>query len=130
MSDNNTSDWIYLLMTLIVGGIGFIRSQSKKKPVKPNPDSTAETEYDGEWLEEERETGTDPVLIETYSDYYKGGMEAYKTTESDDYYNEKLAALHTASEEKTKKAEEETEETDFDWKKAIIYSEILNRKYF
>ena len=31
MNDNNASDWIYLLMALVAGGLSMIKSLSKKK---------------------------------------------------------------------------------------------------
>ena len=45
-----------------------------------------------------------------------------------DYYKEKLAMKHTESEEPRETTEEEGD-FQFDLKKAILYNEILNRKY-
>lgn len=129
MSDNNASDWIYLLMALVAGGVSVIKSLSKKKvaPSRPQPREEVEEE---EWTDEEEEWGAEPIIIEEYTDYYKNRAEAMKTelVKEGDYYNKKLAVSRTKPETSTELTEEE-EDFQFDLKKAILYNEILHRKY-
>lgn len=129
MSDNNASDWIYLLMALVAGGVSVIKSLSKKKvaPSRPQPREEIEEE---EWTDEEGEWGAEPIIIEEYTDYYKKRAEAMETelVKGGDYYNKKLAVSRTEPESSTEMTEEE-EDFQFDLKKAILYNEILHRKY-
>ena len=111
MNDNNAFDWIYLLMALVAGGLSMIKSLSKKKPIPSHPHPAEEIDEEEEWPEENRIEATETEIL-------KGG----------DYYKEKLAMKHTESEEPRETTEEEGD-FQFDLKKAILYNEILNRKY-
>ena len=130
MNDNNASDWIYLLMALVAGGLSMIKSLSKKKPIPSHPHPAEEIDEEEEWPEENGNQRTEPIIVEEYSDYYKNRIVATETEilKGGDYYKEKLAMKHTESEEPRETTEEEGD-FQFDLKKAILYNEILNRKY-
>lgn len=119
MSENSSaSDWIYILLTLFAAGISLLKSgSSKKKQIRPTPVSREMV-----WEEEEQETEIpiepekNEYIVEEYTDDVFQG----------DYYKEKKKELLVCVEEKT---EDKEDEAEFDARKAVIYSEIFNRKY-
>lgn len=111
MSENNSSsDWLYLLLTLLTAAFSFIRSLSQKNKknkttlsfpknnIEENPqyDHTKKRSVSGESPKSEHETDIKEHILEI------------------SHYEKEITDM---------------EDVDFDLKKAIIYHEILNRKY-
>lgn len=112
MSDNNlTSEWLYIVLTVIALIASLFKKNNAKKvhsqPVLPREEDTS---Y---YIEEEEDTEEEMEPFEN-----KSGYSFDPAKEGGPIF------VSPVIEE-----QEEEKETDFDLKKAIIYSEILNRKY-
>lgn len=116
MSDNGlNSSWIYIVLTIIVAVIGTLRKSKKSAdPTQiPIPRTEEPSEYSAEWEKEEEYTNPEYAVDKT------------------NHRVEGKQDRNTGGLRKNLLAEEEPEvrEMEFDLKKAIIYNEILNRKY-
>lgn len=116
---NSSSDWIYILLTLLTIGLSMVKSLSKKDKktdaVSSSPENDTEElpEFDWENTIVERHTDIEEKTDTTYSfkPEHEGGTREYSRTATNE------------------ENDSDTGETDFDLKKAVIYNEILNRKY-
>lgn len=123
MSENNTTpdwlDWLYILFTLLIMGLKFIKDFFPKNKKTQEPKNNPEQLPKDFWENEEVESHTDLVP--------EAESSIYTFTPRKEKYNvqEPSVNTHQGKEEE----ENSTEEIDFDLKKAIIYNEILNRKY-
>lgn len=119
MSDNNSnSEWIYLLLTLLFSAIAYVKSLVNKKNTPKPPLPEAFPPFPNENLNE----NTSFSVEDEVEDY----TVAKEYSFSNSYFSEKDKE-ELPLQEKT----EDTIEEDpfFDLKKAVIYTEILNRKY-
>lgn len=121
MSDNGLNNsWIYIVLTIVIAVIGTLRKSKKSAdPTQiPIPRREESSEYPTEWDKEEGYTNPEYIdnkveqtIVEGKQDRNIGGLRKSLLTEE----------------------EPEVREMDlkegFDLKKAIIYNEILNRKY-
>lgn len=117
MSETNSpSDWIYILLTLLTAGLSMLKSLSKN-----NKKTTAQKKHIDEFSEDNREnTITNEHTInkeEIIPEYSSNPQKESKTEEA------LLKPLVNEDQDTT------PEEIDFNLKKAVIYNEILNRKY-
>ncbi len=117
---NSSSDWIYILLTLLTIGLSMVKSLSKKDKKTEarsfSPENNAEEvpEYDRE-----------NTIVEEYIDEEERTDSEYSFSPEHEGATKKcLREIPTSEEENS-----DTGETDFDLKKAVIYNEILNRKY-
>ncbi len=117
MSETNSpSDWIYILLTLLTAGLSMLKSLSKN-----NKKTTAQKKRIDEFSEDNREntitnehTNNKEEIIPEYS---SNPQKESKTKEA------LLKPLVNEDQDTT------PEDNDFDLKKAVIYNEILNKKY-
>lgn len=121
MSETNTSsDWIYILLTLLTAGLGMVKSLSKK-----NKKADIEIPAPENDTEERPEYTRGNMMVDEYinedEQLYPEGML------KPEYESEAGANSHELPADKSD--EPNTENTDFDLRKAIVYNEILNRKY-
>lgn len=123
MSDNGSnSEWIYLLLTLIAGGLSLLKAKkTKKKEGTDTQDRFPDIFQDVEEYEVAQTTNIDII-----KDRWAERSEVTASREiSDSLQKEK----NLQEEQEELFAQEEEEGYDFDLKKAIISSEILQRKY-
>lgn len=114
---NSSSDWIYILLTLLTAIFSLVKSLSKKN--KEN-EFKSSSENDAEELPKHiwEERTTDEYINE----------EKYDPSEVLEQVYEVRVKEH--SQETPAHENEETNiEEEFDLKKAIIYNEILNKKF-
>lgn len=117
MSDNGLgSSWIYIVLTIVIAVISGLKKSKKSTESTRIPMSRSEetSEYPSDWgqIVDGQEEYTNPELVEE------------KQQENVGRCQESLSVDKEPEEEKDDDVKEE-----FDLKKAIIYSEILNRKY-
>ena len=117
---NSSSDWIYILLTLLMAGLSMIKSFSRKN--KKAEYETAIPENDAEEF-----SGYDQqdVIVDKYINTKQEGN--FKEISEPEYESE--TRKHYREIPTSEEDESNTEDTDFDLKKAIIYHEILNKKY-
>lgn len=117
---NSSSDWIYILLTLLTAGLSLIKSLSKKnkkaeyETVLPENDAEESSRYDRE------DTMIDEYInAEIQSDFGEISEPGYEPEARKP--GRDLPAIE--------EDESDAEDTGFDLKKAIVYYEILNKKY-
>ncbi len=123
MSENTSArEWIYILLTLFVAGLGYVKSLSDKKkaPAVPSP---GEAEDFGEFPEANRRTDQ----VEEYTDLRN--EEIFPEYRFRPEEEGKSAIIFGEEETDTEEIGEIEEEREFDLRQAIIYQEILQRKY-
>lgn len=117
---NSSSDWIYILLTLLTAGLSLIKSLSKKnkktefETVIPENDAEEFSRYDRE-----------DMIVDEYINIEKESDS--KEIPEPGYDPE--ARKHNREIPASEEDESNTEDADFDLKKAVIYHEILNKKY-
>lgn len=154
MSDNGLDLIIYLALTIGASAIGFFKSSKEKKtkatpPVFHYPEEEDENEENDVIITQEPEMTFPPVLPidDALSEKMKKekeiSIEGFGKTDEERYAMlEKLQQSRRGREKKTTIIFKDDEETsneqpkensfndfEFDIRKAIISSEILNRKY-
>ncbi len=154
----SVEDYIYILVGVLWIAFSIYKGIQKKKSQKkrteedheydaePEPEkkkSAFETFIDGIMVEEEETVPYKPAAVETPSEpspTYKP-QEDSNTFSYDDYYEEsnyqeglsvydKADTQSTVLDTKLKTSQKKSRKPRFDLKKAVIYSEILNRRYF
>ncbi|MDR1755880.1 MAG: hypothetical protein LBR65_02840 [Culturomica sp.] len=128
MSNNsNDPNWLYILLTLAAVGIGLIRSVQKKfkDTEQPGPfpwegEASSEEPEPPFWYEKPAKPDRKPFLEIEY-------VERPEYVPAEEKKEEKPIASDPVFSEFSEKEGEGSSE--FDLKKAIIYSEILHRKY-
>lgn len=116
---NSTSDWLYILLTLLAAGVSMVKSWSQKNKKRseselPDPESVPEEFTTEEWT------------LEKAGSYIDTKTEEKESLISEEESLRKKTPINTQWKEEEAT---EMEETGFELKKAIIYNEILNRKY-
>ena len=154
MSDNGLDLIIYLALTIGASAIGFFKSSKEKKakampPVFHYPEEEDEDSEDDVIITQEPEITfpsvqpIDDALAEKMKKEKEVSIEGFGKTDEERYAMlEKLQQSRRGREEKTTIIFKEDDETsneqpkgngfsdfEFDVRKAIISSEILNRKY-
>lgn len=128
MSESNSiSDWIYVLLTMLAAGLSLLKSNSqKKKNASQARQSTEESwpDYSPEPEEEKNEVADNTNGISAIN----SGYSFLPEEEGSPILRYEDPAVITSGQE-SEDVESETNEIDFDLKKAIIYNEILTRKY-
>lgn len=129
MSDNSSgSEWIYILLTILAGGFSMLKSAFDKKkaqqgriPEREQREESYEYEPAEEYAEENQ------TIVEAYPEAAIYGKSEdtlpVKPSQKGDYYKERTRIVPEIE------ADDEDEYLDFDPRKAIIYSEILKRRY-
>ncbi len=117
---NSSSDWIYILLTLLTAGLSLIKSLSKKnkkaeyETILPENNAEVSSRYDREDI--------------TVDEYINTEMQGDSEKTSEPGYE-----LETRKPDREIPAIEEdesdAEDSGFDLKKAVVYYEILNKKY-
>ncbi|MCM1030002.1 MAG: hypothetical protein NC410_00975 [Oscillibacter sp.] len=106
---NSSSDWIYILLTLLTAIFSLVKSLSKKN--KEN-EFKSSSENDTEELQKHI---WEEITTEEYAD-----KEKHALSEASEQAHQEAPAHEN---------EETNIEEEFDLKKAIIYNEILNKKF-
>lgn len=126
-------DLVVIILMLIIAGFGAIGQIKKKKADQRQPQSTGKQPDDiWDMLLKQREG---PVQVtEPYPEYFKEPKSILETFETPVYefnpYREGTSALKDRIVPKKPVLQTRKKiKQDFSLKKAVIYSEILNRKY-
>lgn len=124
MSETNApSDWIYVILTLFAAGASLIQSVTKKKKPTSQQKQTSTTPWAGDFADEDQE---EEVVDYTITEYKSDSRYLFTPEEEGKKGPEAKTDSIFFNEENT---ETETDEIEFDLKEAIVYNEILNRKY-
>lgn len=124
MSETNApSDWIYVILTLFAAGASLIQSVTKKKKPTSQHKQTSTTPWSGDFADEDPE---EEVAEDTIIEYKSDSRYLFSPEEEGKQRPESKTDSIFFNEENT---ETETDEIEFDLKEAIVYNEILNRKY-
>lgn len=124
MSETNApSDWIYVILTLFAAGASLIQSVTKKKKPTSQHKQTSTTPWAGDFADEDQE---EEVVDYTITEYKSDSRYLFTPEEEGKKGPEAKTDSIFFNEEST---ETETDEIEFDLKEAIVYNEILNRKY-
>lgn len=139
MEVENIGDWLYFLFIIIAGISSMFSSKKKKKGVKP--ETPAETEMMPEENSDQPEKGFWEILQEMQKQASPTNPQPQKTpiNKSPKKQN-KVSTIQTSkidTQNRIKNVPEDEENTGLDLelthaaelRKAVIYSEILNRKY-
>ncbi len=127
--DNNSSDpnWVYILLTIVAVGFGLFRSVHKKfRDMERSESFPWEEEPSSEksepsfWYEKPAKPDRKPFLEIEY-------VERPEYVPAEEKKGETLLVSSPVFSSSSEREEEEA--LEFDLKKAIIYSEILHRKY-
>lgn len=124
-------DLLFIIISLIIGGIGVFGQMKKKKPLtESSPEEIDLDFFSGFRIKEEYlpEEGGSNYNPNSYSSATIETIAAKKTETV--IFDEGISTINT----KTENREIITKtETDYDklktWRKAVVYNEILNRKY-
>ena len=125
INNNNDSNWLYILLTIIALGISLVKAIAKKFK---DPGDQPELSPWEEDIPEERSSPSiygnigEPVEYQP-KDIYVKQPEKFVVPE------EEAEEAPVAEPLFADQMEEEVEESGFDLRKAVIYSEILHRKY-
>jgi len=128
----NLGDWLYIIL-LIVAGVGsLLNSVKKKKQSQPAPgQATSIPKYEGEMPEEEPGSFWD-IFDDTPKEQPRPQQEPKPIIQPRTHSRPLKAPVYTFEIDKSTEdpfiSPESFHDTE-ELKKAIIYSEILNRKY-
>lgn len=117
---NSSSDWIYILLTLLTAGLSLIKSLSKKNKKAEN--ETVLPENDAE--EFPRSGWEDTIVDEYINNEIHNDFEEMSEPEYEPETRKPGREIPAIEED-----EPDAEDTGFDLKKAVVYYEILNKKY-
>jgi len=120
-------DWVYIILMVVVGISSFVGSINKKKRQQqsqmPLPE-TSEPEYPSPYVPEQKERKQPPAVP---GNYQHQPLDAHQTFPTDEIDAQTETYLMQA-EESSLANELELADPDA-FRKAIIYSEIIKRKY-
>ena len=147
-------DFIYILIGVVWIGFSIYKGVSKNKALKqqspagekpqPKPKSAFDSFLENLMHEEEKQVPHEPVEVEeeVKVDLSVSEPEKEKVFSYDDYYDEgnqieqyqvlikETAQKPTLDKKLNPRLKKQTKKPQFDLRKAVIYSEILNRRYF
>ena len=122
-------DIVVLILTLLIVVLGAIGQIKKKKPVQPNANQNNNSDSFWDLLQGKPEMAPEPEFIpreEPVPTEITPEESEYKFVPSNEGgTNIKMEFVENLKEEKKEKVLDE----NFSLRKAIIYSEIINRKY-
>ena len=123
-------DLLIIILTLVIGAIGAIGNARKKKMASNNPGSVKQSPG-GFWNMDEIFMPDEGGRINYQTDSYPASDEIIIDEPLDNHGNiEGQSVVVKKTEPPITNPESETSwKNQISWKKAVIYSEILNRKY-
>lgn len=121
MDDSNSGGaWIYIILTILVTVFGFFKKKLEK--IMPEPEEVAPDEYQEDPYQEEEvyQELRHEAIVNKVADYTPKHPERTTSIPSSLNLKENPVEIEIPDLE---------DEPSFDLKKAVIYSEILHRKY-
>ena len=125
-------DLIVIILTLIIAGVGALRQLKKKKQAEPNMEPQEETDSFWDLLEDEPEPIEQTENLDHEVEKEMVRPEQVKITPRYQFKannEEKSVTVEEAKMEVKKPKLKSKLNEEFSLRKAVIYSEILNRKY-
>lgn len=133
-------DYVVIILTLIIGIIGFLGKAKKRKPVQPVSENSTPPESFWDLIQGNQNQQKENMNAEEFEDMtYIEEDESVTTVQNEiadetpyrfNKDNEGISDIPDRLEEEKEKPRLKSRlREDFSLRKAVIYSEILNRKY-